>query len=84
VSGNKSLADVFAQIATDKIKQATANYKDYFPFVFAIIITGLLLTFAFLLNWATQIVCWLLFKLLLAIKFFKLTKVQIEVEKLDV
>ncbi|MEJ0021563.1 MAG: hypothetical protein WDN47_03180 [Candidatus Doudnabacteria bacterium] len=84
VSGNQTLADVFAQIATDKIKQATANYQNYFPFVFAIIVTGLLLTFAFLLNWATQIVCWLLYKILLALKFFKLTKVEIEVEKLDI
>lgn len=84
VSGNQSLADVFAQIATDKIRQATVNYQGYFPFIFAIIVTGLLLTFAFLLRWAAQLTGWLLFKVLLAFKFFKLANVTIEVKKLDV
>ncbi|MEO8065452.1 MAG: hypothetical protein ABI643_01180 [Candidatus Doudnabacteria bacterium] len=84
VSGNQSLADVFAQIATDKLRQASLNYEGYFPFVFAIIVTGLLLTFAFLLNWTTQLICWVLFRILLAVKFFKLAKIQVEVERLTV
>lgn len=83
VSGNQSLADVFAQIATDKIRQATVSYQGYFPFIFAIIVVGLLLTFAFLLRWATQFVSWTVYRILMAFKFFKISKIMIEVEKLD-
>lgn len=82
--GSETLGDVFGQVAADKIKQASANYQGYFPFIFAIVVIGLLWSFAFLLRWAIQLVNWALFKILMTFRFFKLTKVTIEVHKLDV
>lgn len=79
---NETLSDVFAQVAVDKIKQSTAGFEKYFPFIFAIIVTALLWTFAFLVRWAAMVVGWVIFRLFLLGGFFKLGKVQVEVEKL--
>jgi hypothetical protein len=83
-SGNESLSDIFAQIAVDKIKTSSKGYEQYFPFVFAISVVSLLWLFAFVLRWAILLVSWLLFQVLLTLKFFTITKVPVEVDKLTV
>jgi len=47
-------------------------------------VTALLWTFAFLVRWLAMLVGWLIFRLLLLVGFFKIEKVQVEVEKLIV
>ncbi len=83
-SGNTSMSDVFGQVAVDKIKQSTAGFERYFPFIFAIIVTALLWTFAFLVRWAAMVMGWIIFRILLSLGFFKLEKEMVEVEKLNV
>ena len=80
----QQMSDVVAKEAIDKIKESSGPYQQYFPFILAVIVMGLLSTFAFLLRWATVIVSWLIFRLLVAVKFFKLEKEMVEVEKLEV
>jgi len=80
----RELSHKVASDVVDRIKVSAAGYQEYFPFLFAIIVTGTLLTFAFLLRWAAMIVAFLIFRFLLFIKFFKLHKVPVEVEKLEV
>lgn len=81
---NETLADVVAQIAVNKIKTLMAPYQDYLPIIFAVSVVALLYWFAFLIRWLILIVSWLLFGLLRAVGFFKLRKVQVEVEKLEI
>jgi len=83
-SGNETLSDIFAQVAVDKIKQSVGGYERYFPFLFAISVTALLWTFAFLVRWASMIFGLIIYRILLAVGFFKIEKVQVEVEKLMV
>lgn len=70
--------------AVGRIKVAASGYQDYFPLIFAIIVTGLLLTFAFLIRWASIVVGWLIFKAFLWVGFFKLHPQTVEVQKLDI
>ena len=72
------------QYAIDRVRQAASGFQPLFPLIFTLIILGLLRTFAFVFRWITLGLTWLIFKLLLRLKFFRLTKVPIEVEKLEI
>lgn len=82
--GNETVSDLIAQVAVSRVKQTTEPYQKYLPLIFTIIIVGLMYTFMFLIRWVILILAWISFRVLLAIGFFKLTKVQIEVEKLTI
>jgi hypothetical protein len=84
VSDNQTLGDVMAQVAVNKIRQATGPFENYLPFVFTLLVLGLLYTFAFVIRWIVLLISWLLFRILLAFGFFHLEKVQVEVEKLEI
>ncbi|MBX4205424.1 MAG: hypothetical protein KW788_04580 [Candidatus Doudnabacteria bacterium] len=83
-ANDETLADIVAQVAVNKIRQIIDPYQNYLPVIFAILITGLLYTFAFLIRWLILIISWLLFRLLLFVGFFKLEKVQVVVQKLGI
>lgn len=76
--------EVVAAQTVDRIKESVKGYERYFPAIFTLIVTGTLLTFAFLVRWAAMIVGWLVFRLLVMTGFFKLHRVPVEVEKLEV
>ncbi|MBX4187038.1 MAG: hypothetical protein KW802_02130 [Candidatus Doudnabacteria bacterium] len=78
------IAEILAHDTVDNIRQSSGAYQQYFPLILAIIVTGLLSTFAFLLRWATVVVSWIIFKILVATGFFKLEKEMVEVEKLTI
>lgn len=80
----KELADNLSQQAVDKIKQSLVGHEKYVPFVFALIITSLLWGFAFVFRWIAVVLTWAIFQLLLAIKFFRIVKVPVEVQKLEI
>ncbi len=80
----QALSQQLANEAVEKIKETAEGYQKYFPFIFAIIVTALLLTFSFLFRWTTMIVSWLIFRLLLMTRFFKITPEMVEVQKLDI
>lgn len=83
-TGRETLAEVFAQVASDQIKEIASKYENLFPLIFTIIVVALLRTFAFIFNWVAIFVSWLIFKVLLAIKFFRISKVTVEVDKLEI
>jgi len=70
--------------AVDQIKKSASAYQKYFPFLFALIVTVTLGTFAFILRWVTLIISWALFSILAATGFFKLETELVEVKKLIV
>jgi hypothetical protein len=47
-------------------------------------IIGLLWTFSFLIRWIILFISWILFQVLRAVGFFRIAKVQVEVEKLEI
>jgi hypothetical protein len=83
-SNNDSLVSIMTQVVVGKIRQIVEPYQDYIPIIFTILIVGVLYTFAFLIRWIVLIISWLLFELLKSVGFFKLIKVQVEVEKLEI
>ncbi len=80
----QELREMIAQQAVEKIKSSATQYQRFFPLVFTLIIVGLLSTFSFLLRWVTIISSWLIFHLLVVLKFFKLEPEMVEVKKLSV
>ncbi|MBI2356101.1 MAG: hypothetical protein HYV13_02765 [Candidatus Doudnabacteria bacterium] len=83
-SGSETLAEIFARAATDQVKDIASKYERVFPLIFTVVVMALLRTFAFLFNWLAIFVSWLLFKILLAVKFFRISKVTVEVDKLEI
>lgn len=79
---NQSLADIMAEVAVSRVRQATSPYERYLPLIFTVIIVGLLFTFAFLIRWTVILISWLVFQLLYMTGFFKFEKVLVEVKKL--
>src|SRR3989344_864355 len=84
VSGNPLLGEVVAGAVSSKVEQASTSYQKFFPAIFAIIAAGLLKSLSFVFVWLTTFVSWLIFRFLLMIKFFKIGKVQVEVNKLQI
>lgn len=80
---NTSLLTAMTEIITQRMREALGKYERFFPLVFTLIIVALFKTFAFVFNWLVLIISWLLYKLLLLVKFFRLEKKTVEVEQLD-
>lgn len=83
-SGSESLSEIVARAFTTRIKEAAKPYEKFFPLIFTLIILGLLRTFAFVFRWLTLFIIWLLFRILLWTKFFKIEMVPVEVKKLSI
>ncbi len=79
-----SLASALTTIINQKGREVLEPYQKFLPLIFALIVFGLLRTFAFIFNWLTIFVSWLLFRILYMVNFFKLTKAVVEVDKLDI
>ncbi len=84
VAGEKPLAEIMADIAVDQIKQSSQRFKPFFPLIFTIIVLALMRAFMFVFRWTAVLATWLVFRLLLVLKFFKIAKVQVEVGKLEI
>jgi hypothetical protein len=82
--GNEPLADVISRIIDDKSKDVLGRFEKFFPLIFTLVIIGLLRTFAFIFDWLTLFFAWLLFRILLALRFFRIGKAQVEVDQLEV
>lgn len=81
-SGSEKMSEVVSKIVTDRTRPVLERYGKYFPIIFTLIILALLRTFAFVFNWLTLLFAWLMYRLLLSLRFFRLEKVAIEVQKL--
>ncbi len=77
-------ADIIAQSLTQELRNALSQYEKFFPLIFTLIVVALIRTFGFVFQWLTLLVTWLLFKVLLYSEFFKITKVPVEVDKLEI
>ncbi|HTL39375.1 MAG TPA: hypothetical protein VL306_00995 [Methylomirabilota bacterium] len=84
VSGNPLLGEVVAGAVAEKIKDGSQSYHNFFPVIFAVFIVILLRSITFLFVWLTEIVCWAIYRILLATGFFRIEKVQVEVDKLQI
>lgn len=79
---NETLSAIIASSFTARIKKAAQPYERFFPLIFTLILLALLRSFAFLFRWVTIFITWVLFRILLSVKFFKIEKVAVEVSKL--
>ncbi len=78
------LVEATAQFATDRVRQSAEGFQPLFPLIFTLVIIALLKTFAFIFRWLAILFTWIIFKVLLAMKFFRLQKVPVEVETLEI
>ena len=84
ISGNPLLSQVVAGAVASKIKDSAGSYSQFFPAIFAILIIIALRYTAFLFVWLTSILCWVMFWILLRLKFFRIEKVEVPVDKLTI
>lgn len=83
VTGKEKGIDVLYRLANQKIGEFAGPYKRYIPYVAAF---GVFLTVKILawpLYWTTILLSFILVKALIAVKFLKREKTQIEVERLS-
>jgi hypothetical protein len=84
VSGNPLLGDVVAGVVAEKVKSTSQKYERFFPAIFALIVVALLRTTSFVFIWLTMLVSWAIYRVLLLFKFFRIEKVPVEVNKLQI
>lgn len=84
VAGDRKLAEIMVEVAVDRIKQTAKDYEPFFPLIFTLIVLAFLRLFGFIFKWLTMAVAWFTFRILLRTGFFKLNKVPVEVEKLEI
>ena len=84
ITGNPLLGQVVGCVVSEKVEKGTAPYQRFFPAIFALLVALLFRSVASLFVWLVYLVSWALFKVLLLTKFFKIEKVQVEVDKLKV
>jgi hypothetical protein len=84
ISGNPLLGQVVAGVVSEKVEKGTGSYQRFFPAIFALLVALLFRSVASLFVWLVYLVSWALFKVLLWTKFFKIEKVEVEVDKLKV
>ncbi len=84
IEGNPLLGEVVAGAVSEKVEEASVSYQRFFPAIFAIIILALLRSLAFIFVWLTLLITWLVYRLLLMFNFFRIEKVEVEVNKLQI
>ncbi len=84
IEGNPLLGDVVAGAVAAKVEEASVSYQRFFPAILAIIVFALLRGLAFVFIWLTLFIAWLVYRLLLMFNFFRIEKVQVEVNKLQI
>ena len=84
ITGNPLLGQVVGGVVSEKVEKGTAPYQRFFPAIFALLVALLFRSVASLFVWLVYLVSWALFKVLLLTKFFKIEKVQVEVDKLQI
>ena len=82
--GNERLAVVLSRVLNEKAKEVLGRFERFFPLIFTLIIIALLRTFSFVFNWLVIGATWLIYKVLLALRFFRIVKATVEVDKLDI
>jgi|GEM_PF-2575158 len=81
---NVSLRVAMVEVVTERLRETLGRYERFFPLVFTFLVIALLRTVTFVFNWAVLILSWLMFRFLLAVRFFRLEKQTVEVEKLEI
>lgn len=79
---NTSLRLALTEVVVQRLQEALGPYERFFPLFFTVAVIILLRTVAFVFNWVTLFISWVIYRLLLAANFFRLHKETVEVEKL--
>lgn len=79
---NTSLRAALTEVVAQRLQEALGPYERFFPLFFTVAVIALLRTIAFVFNWVTLFLSWVIYKILLAGRFFRLNKEVVEVEKL--
>jgi hypothetical protein len=81
---NESLRVAMTEVVVERLRESLGRFERFFPLVFTLLVVALLKTFAFVFNWIVLFLSWVIYKLLLAFKFFRITKEMVQVEKLEI
>jgi hypothetical protein len=81
---NATLRVALTEVVTERMRESLGKFEKFFPLIFTVLIVALMRTFAFVFNWLVLFVTWLFFKLLLLVRFFRIEKETVEVEKLEI
>jgi hypothetical protein len=81
---NASLRVVMTEVVAQRLNESLGKYEKFFPLLFTILVIALLRTFSFVFNWVALLISWVLYKILLGFRFFKIEKTTVEVEKLAI
>ncbi len=81
---NETVASAITKIIDQQSEDFLSKYSRFLPLIFALAIFGLLRTFAFIFNWTTIFFSWLLFSIMLKLRFFRIGKATVEVDRLEV
>jgi hypothetical protein len=79
---NVTLRTAIVEVVTQRMREALGQYERFFPLVFTVLLIALMRTFSFVFTWVLLLVSWVFYKLMRAVKFFKITKETVEIEKL--
>lgn len=83
-SGSETLQVIIGRYVSGQIKNLLKGYERFFPLIFTLIVLATLRAFAFIFTWLVFFISWILFKFLLLVGFFNITKVPVEVDKLGI
>lgn len=83
-SENATLRVAMTQVITERLRESLGRYERFFPLFFTIALIALLRTFSFVFNWIVLLISWVLFKILLLVRFFRIEKQTVEVEKVEI
>jgi hypothetical protein len=81
---DQPLSEVVAEFAVDRVRSSAERFSSLFPLIFTVIILALMRTFSFVLRWLSLFFTWLIYKLLIKFRFFRLSRVSVEVQKLEI
>jgi hypothetical protein len=82
--GQETMHTIISRIVEEQVSDFFVRYQTVFPVIFTLVILALLRMFAFVFNWLVLLLGWIMFRLLLALNFLKITKASVEVDRLNV
>ncbi len=84
IPSSQPLSEVVAEFAVDRVRASAEKFSNLFPIIFTLIVFGLLRTFSFVIRLLSLLMTWIFYTILLKLRFFRLSKVAVEVEKLEI
>lgn len=80
ISGNEKMTEIILRASNKKLNQFIAPYKSFMPLILAFSLFITLFAVSPIVKWLSIFTAFIIFKILVAVKFIKIEKIQKEVE----